>query len=88
MIKELDYDGLVIGNHELYSNDCTDLIADDFAPYWNGTFLISFFFALSFFGILAVSPYVSFLGWNVAHSNSSKSSTVRIVYSVGSVGVG
>ena len=40
MIKELDYDGLVIGNHEVYDNDCTDLIANDFHSHWNGTYVL------------------------------------------------
>ncbi|KAA6404313.1 MAG: putative 5' nucleotidase family protein [Streblomastix strix] len=37
--KKIPYDGLCIGNHELGSATCVDLIADNFAPYWQGKFI-------------------------------------------------
>ncbi|KAH7816903.1 putative 5' nucleotidase family protein [Monocercomonoides exilis] len=39
MFKELPYDGLVIGNHELGNNNQIDHIADDFSPFWKGKYI-------------------------------------------------
>ncbi|KAA6377764.1 MAG: putative 5' nucleotidase family protein [Streblomastix strix] len=37
--KKIPYSGLTVGNHELGSEACVDLIANDFAPYWQGKFI-------------------------------------------------
>ncbi|KAA6382276.1 MAG: putative 5' nucleotidase family protein [Streblomastix strix] len=38
-VKKLPYDGLCIGNHELGTKEEINYIADNFTPYWNGTFV-------------------------------------------------
>ena len=39
MIKEIPYDGLSIGNHELSSSGATvDYLADNFRSHWNGQY--------------------------------------------------
>lgn len=41
LLKEMPFDVVNLGNHELYDNRTVDYIRKDFIPYWNGRYLTS-----------------------------------------------
>jgi 2',3'-cyclic-nucleotide 2'-phosphodiesterase (5'-nucleotidase family) len=41
LLKEMPFDVINLGNHELYDNETVDFIMDKFIPNWNGRYLTS-----------------------------------------------